>query len=136
MTKNRFPILEEENPLSKYRKEINSITKYNPELLYESLKTQYFRITLFNRKLPERITIDTNLFFLGKNEIFLNNIFIIEIKTDSYSKRSTFNNILKEMKIQSIPISKYCIGISLTNSKIKKNNFKPIINRINKIMES
>ena len=136
MTKNRFPLLEGENPLLKYGKEISSITKYNSNLLYESLKTQYYRITLFNRNSPERVTIDTNLIFSGEVEKRLNDIFIIEIKTDFYSNRSVFNNILKEMKIQSIPFSKYCIGISLTNSKIKKNNFKPIMNRINKIMEN
>ena len=66
----------------------------------------------------------------------MNNIFIIELKTDHYLNRSIFNDTLKEMRIKSIPFSKYCIGISLTKNNIKKNNFKQIINRINKIMEN
>ena len=134
--KNRFPIKDGQDPLLIYAEKINALTKYNPESLYKSLKTEYYRTTFFNRDLPERITVDTNLLFSGEIEKKLSKIFVIELKTNSYSNRSTFSNMLKEMRIHPIPFSKYCTGISLTNSEIKKNNFKQIIYKINKIMEN
>ena len=93
----------------------------------------YTRITLVNKHLPERLTIDTNLFFkFSDKEVSLPEIVIAELKQDKSSK-SFFAQLMNKYRIKRASISKYCYGVIFLYEHIKLNNFKPNLIILNKI---
>ena len=129
----RLPnILSEINPDRKnvvqsyIRKEINDINLI--------LKNNFSRITLVNKKFTERVTIDMNLSFQDENqEIKLDNVVIVEVKQSKTSIASPITKYFKENTIRQQSISKYIYGVVSLMPMIKKNNFLPIIKKINNL---
>lgn len=108
----------------------------DPSDLSIKLTVTYNRITLVNKKLEEKITLDTNLYFKNcVRERGLKGIVIAEQKTSRYSDTSEFSLLMKESGIHEIKISKYCTGTILTNPDIKYNRFKSKLLYINKILK-
>jgi len=102
--------------------------------LVQSLQNEFSRITLVNEETPERITIDCNLSFLVSKgaTIELPQLCILEIKRNQNTKNRLLDSILKELKIYPMRFSKYCIGLSLLETKVKNNRFKPVIHQLRK----
>lgn len=106
----------------------------NSDELFPSLKIKYNRITLVHKNLNERVTIDTQLEFDNfQNTYSFNNIVIAEVKRNSYSEHTTFLKLLHQHHIREGGLSKYCTGVALTYSNIKKNNFLPKLRYFEKI---
>jgi hypothetical protein len=57
---------------------------------------------------------------------------ILEIKRNQNTKNRLLDSILKELKIYPMRFSKYCIGLSLLETKVKNNRFKPVIHQLRK----
>jgi len=109
--------------------------KYAPETLLPRLESRFYRITLVNRKKTERLTIDLNLSFFNPQddaEKQLDDLVIVELKQEGHQP-SFAKNILSDLKIRPIAISKYCLGTVMTVPDIKSNLFKEKIIQINKI---
>jgi hypothetical protein len=68
----------------------------------------------------------------NEKEIVLNNLVIIEIKQSKTARPPMIVNVMKESKIRKQGFSKYCIGRSLLEENIKKNNFKSLLIKIRK----
>lgn len=94
--------------------------------LEPKVSTSFNRITLVNKKLTERITIDHNLYFEnGRVHKDLPKLAIAEIKrSNANGNISNFTQILDEMGIAPRGLSKYCIGRVLTDQSVKYNRFK------------
>jgi hypothetical protein len=94
--------------------------------LEPKIYTSFLRITLVNKELTERITIDHNLYFEnGRIHRDLPKLAIAEIKrSNSNGHISYFIRILEDMGIGPRGLSKYCIGRVLTDDSIKYNRFK------------
>lgn len=96
---------------------------------------RFRRITLVNREMTERVTIDVDLGYsdisLGKR-VFLPGLVIVEVKQERFSA-SVMKRELKELRVKSRGISKYCLGISLLGLSGKTNNYKRKIRIIQKI---
>ncbi|MBU2950083.1 polyphosphate polymerase domain-containing protein [Tamlana agarivorans] len=92
------------------------------------------RITLVNKVAKERLTIDLNLVF-NKSGSFksYNNLVIIEVKQERFSRSSPVVQQLKLKQINPYSISKYCIGMLSLYNDLKYNRFKKKLIRINKI---
>ena len=91
------------------------------------------RFTMVNNDFTERVTVDICPGFKNSDkEITLNNLVIIEIKRDKSNDKSLITKTLREYKIRRQGFSKYCIGRSLLEEDIKKNNFKPLLLKISK----
>ena len=64
----------------------------------------------------------------------------IEVKTKKSSEAirnaDSATQVLREMKISRTDLSKYCIGLVLTKSKVKYNRFKRKILLINRLVDS
>ncbi len=103
--------------------------------LEPKMYTSFQRITLVNKGMTERVTIDFNLKFENhKKSRDLPNIAIAEIKKGlNGSKGSKFMEVLGALGIQSNSMSKYCIGRVLTDDDIKYNQFKKKLLIINKL---
>jgi len=110
---------------------------YEASRLIPHIKNNFHRITLVDNKLSERVTLDiemtsTNL-INGKTQN-MDGLVIVEMKQDG-ACNSLFGDYLKELKIKSGSMSKYCMGMVLLNPELKYNRFKQKIGIITKIIE-
>lgn len=95
--------------------------------LQPRLQNAFRRITLVNRQRTERITIDSGISFHNlatERDADASGLVIIEVKQDGNCP-SDFKRLLREARIQSHGLSKYCLGMLLTDDRIKYNRFKP-----------
>ncbi len=110
-------------------------TPYSGANLEAKIWSYYKRITLVNKQKTERLTIDLDLRFQNYNNhqlVEIPNVAIIEVKKDS-TAHSPALELLAEMKIRQSSMSKYCIGVALTEPNIKKNKLKNKLLMLNKI---
>lgn len=106
--------------------------------LSPSLETIFRRITLVNPAMTERLTVDTALRFRNPRtgrEASLGDAVIIELKQDGRAM-SPMKGILLDRRVKPVRISKYCIGITLTDRAVKSNRFKAKIRTIQKTIHS
>ena len=98
------------------------------------LETLFHRITLVNPALTERLTIDTQLCFknfrTGKGTT-LQDAVIIELKQDGRAD-SQMKNILLDLRVKPVRVSKYCIAVTLTDPQAKSGRFKEKVRYIEK----
>lgn len=108
-------------------------TPFNASELQAFTWTNFNRITLIHKTKPERVTIDTDpQWIYGEKALTLPSLVIAEVKRDKM-EISSFAVHLKEMHIQEIGFSKYCIGNAFLNSDLRYNLFKPTLLSIKKI---
>lgn len=103
--------------------------------LEAQIQNEFRRITLVDKELTERITLDTYLSFQNlstKQSETVEDLVIIEIKQDGDGK-SHFRQYLNEIRINSGSMSKYCLGMMLVNPDLKSNGFKNKLRKINKV---
>jgi len=115
---------------------LRSNLQYNPFTLCEKLENRFDRITLVNKGLTERLTIDMNLRFHNittGNYRFMDDIVIIELKRDGRVP-SPILALLKELRIKPQGFSKYCIGSAMTNDQLHCNRIKPRLHSIQRIL--
>ncbi len=107
---------------------------YTVDGLLPTLETIFRRITLVNPAMTERLTIDSCLGFINHRtgiESSLRNGVIIELKQDG-RVASPMRGILLEHRVKPFRISKYCIGVTLTDPGAKSNRFKLKVRKIEK----
>jgi hypothetical protein len=110
--------------------------RYGVDTLIPHMHNHFHRITLVNKGLTERLTIDTNLRFHNvatDNYRFLDNIVIIELKRDGRVP-SPILDMLKQLRIKPQGFSKYTIGSAMTNDCLHCNRLKPRLHTIERIM--
>jgi hypothetical protein len=109
-------------------------TGLSADMLHPSIWVYYTRITLVNKNLTERLTIDFDMYFKDINKQIKEypKIVIAELKQDR-TLRSAFTSMMHKDHIANFSISKYCLGIAEINQSVKKNNFKGKILQINKM---
>jgi hypothetical protein len=136
--KNRIVVPEESNQLD-FKGSSSFIQKYaayDDQLLWPKLGNNFIRVTMVNKDMSERVTIDYQLKFTDlkyHKQVSENNLCIIEIKRDYESKKSSFLSTLNEMKIYPGGFSKYCIGLAILNPEVKKNLFKQKMRELAKL---
>lgn len=109
--------------------------RYAPITLKEQIENNFERMTLVNKAKTERLTIDTNLRFhnlqTGKDTDF-GGLVVIELKRDG-AVPSPVLNMLRCLRIKPMGFSKYCMGMAMTNDRLKRNLFIPRLRRIAKM---
>lgn len=99
------------------------------------LENAFQRITLVNKAKTERITIDFGIRFhnhLSGCDAEVSDLVIIEVKQDG-SLPSKFKDLLRDAHVQRKGLSKYCLGMLLTDEHLKYNRFKQKIRYVNKL---
>lgn len=125
--------------LTHYGDFFNTFSQYRPEELLPQIENHFFRITLVNKEMTERITIDTNLEFhnlITLRDAKFENIGIIEWKRDGLKDSSRLGIILRDMRIRPTGFSKYCVGMAVTNPSLRQNRMKRKLRRIDRINSS
>ena len=108
---------------------------YRFEQISPRLRTTFTRITLVNKQKTERLTIDFNLSFTNLRsgvQVTYPEMVIVELKRDG-NVSSPMLNIMLELRIKPLKISKYCIGTALTTPEVKQNRFKAKIHKLHKL---
>ena len=103
--------------------------------LIPSLETVFRRITLVNEALTERLTIDTCVRFRNfrtASEKDLGQAVIIELKQDGRT-RSRMQEILLSHRVKPERMSKYCVGLVMTDPGLLPGKFKQKVRAIEKI---
>ena len=114
---------------------VSKITGLSPSQITPKLDLEFSRITLTDNNFNERLTIDANLSAKnGTSNKLFDQLIISEIKQNKYNPKSDFIRILRNLKIQEIRFSKYCMGLLHINNNLKYNRFKPRLLQINKIL--
>ena len=100
-----------------------------------SLYVNYRRISLWNRTTDERLTLDFDLHWQrpGQNKVVtLPHLFVAELKRDGNVYGSPFVRQAKKYGYRPKAMSKYCVGVCLTDDgTLKKNRFKPLLAELN-----
>jgi hypothetical protein len=101
----------------------------------ELILTNHFnRITFVNHAATERMTLDFNISFSdGIQEKSLGDIFVLEIKQSKCSSHSSIGDLIKANHIRQLGFSKYIYGILLLKEHVRKNNFLPLLKKINNL---
>lgn len=134
--KNRIPVADMDALVSESVDDfIRQQSPYLPAALSPRLENGFRRITLVNRGMTERLTIDLDLWFRNPQTSLVRQIedlVIIELKQDG-SMSSIAREVLTALQIRPVGISKYCLGAMLTNPALKRNRFKSKLIQINKV---
>jgi len=121
------------------QKEDEFLSKYSPyhsNELQPSLINEFSRLTLVNKNFKERCTIDLNLKFQkADKQIDLDNMVIVEIKSEGSASASPLAKALRNYRIKTAGFSKYCVGRTITDTEIKRNAFKSKIRSIEKTLQ-
>lgn len=108
----------------KDREFITQKSPYSCDDLVKVLENGFNRLMLVSRAMNERCTIDSSLRFRsGGGEVHLDDLVIVEVKTDGRS-HSAIIDALNQKRLRPSGFSKYCMGRSLTDNSLKQNNFK------------
>ena len=101
-------------------------------ILRSSLAMRYHRFTLVARQSSERVTVDSQLCFIGKSSLtrLHEDQLIIEVKSANGSGR--FDKLLRQNGFRPrTKLSKYCLGLCLTDQPTRSNNFLKRIRELN-----
>ena len=115
---------------------VNGNTPYPSDSLHECLENRFERITLVDKAMSERITIDSGIRFHNRAigiDADISKLLVIEVKHEVGAPMSDMERALHEMHILPRRMSKYCIGTALTDPSVKSNRFKEKLLYINKI---
>jgi hypothetical protein len=114
---------------------IAEITPYKIENISPRIINTYKRISLVNKNMKERVTLDFDLSFIQDGKVVkkLDFLGIAELKREDYSARSDFLKEAKILRLKENGFSKYCYGNVFLFDDIKKNRFKPGLLLLDKI---
>ena len=111
--------------------------RYDVEKLQPVLSNHFSRVTLVNKGMTERLTIDTGLNFhnvLNGSDKDMGQLVVIELKRDGLVY-SPVLQMLRQLRIQPHGFSKYCMGSALTGQDhLPINRFKCKLIEINKLV--
>ena len=116
---------------------VDENTPYPVASLHECLENSFERITLVDKGMSERITIDKGICFHNRAtgiDADISKILVIEVKHEVGAPMSDIERALHDMHVLPRRMSKYCIGTALTDPSAKRNRFKPKLLHIDKIM--
>mgnify|MGYP000052285767 CR=1 FL=1 len=120
----------------------NSFALKEPSAQLQAIQIgSYQRIALADEASSERVTFDLNLNFQSANKysdeaksnVHLPQMFIAELKQNKHNINSPFARLMARWEIRSNKFSKYCMGCSLVDPKLKANRFKPVLREMQKV---
>lgn len=108
-------------------------------VVHECVENRFERITLVDKTMRERVTIDRGIAFHNRAtgmDADISHLLVIEVKHEVGAPMSDIEKALHELHVLPRRMSKYCIGTALTDPSAKKNRFKPKLLYINKLKSS
>ncbi len=122
--------------VDRVRQFLNANTPYPVASLHSCLENRFQRITLVDKEMNQRVTIDSRILFHNHATQFnsdISHLLVIEVKHQADAPMSEIERTLHEMHILPRRMSKYCIGTALTDPGAKSNQFKEKLLYIEKL---
>ena len=136
-SKKRAPMVDANNmELTPYYEFLDRNSSFDPSSLIPHIENHFYRITLVDKSMTERVTIDSRLEFhnlITGQKSSLDKIGIIEWKRDGRKRDSELDRILKELRIHPCGFSKYCVGMAVTNPGLRQNRLKKKLRMIDRL---
>ena len=108
---------------------------FNYDSYVPKLANSFYRMALVSKLDQERLTIDLDLRFLSPSTQFaLPGVVITEVKQPRFSVHSAFIQQMRKAGRRPTSFSKYCVGVALAYPHIKRNEFKPLLLDIQKLI--
>lgn len=102
--------------------------------LEPQLWNHFTRLTFVHRTRNERLTIDHAMrFTLACTDRALEGICVAELKEARADRSSPFARLMRTTGVRPAGMSKYCIGMIMLHPGLKRNAFKPVLLRLDKI---
>ena len=114
---------------------LSGASPHSANTLLPCLENSFSRITLVDKAMHERVTIDQGIAFHNRATGLaadIGHILVIEVKHEQGAPVSDIERALHALHILPRRMSKYCIGTALTNPDVKVNRFKPKLLYIDK----
>ncbi len=111
---------------------------YDADSLVPHMHNFFNRMTLVNKSMTERLTIDTSLKFHNlrtDSDFETGPLVIVELKRDSHVFSPALE-ILRRLHIHPHGFSKYCMGAAMTNGALPVNRFKEKLRDVEKILNT
>jgi len=109
-------------------------TQFRYNELYPSVCVSFYRLTLVDTMMKERVTIDLDYEAYDKvRKEHFGQLIILEVKQEQ-NQHSKLKQFLKENSIYPASFSKYCFAISKLHPELKQNNFKMKYKHINELL--
>ena len=108
---------------------------FDVDALIPHMHNYFRRVTLVNKAMTERLTIDTQLQFhnlLTDADKDMGALVVVELKRDGLVFSPVLEK-LRQLRILPHGFSKYCMGAAMTNPGLPINNFKPKLIDVRKI---
>lgn len=107
------------------------------ETLKKAIRIKCKRITMVDKSLSERVTIDFDMSYNTGDNVWHEwpELVIAEVKQEK-SGHSPFIKIMFSKHIRQVSLSKYCFGIANYVNTVRKNNFKTKIRYVDKICKN
>lgn len=118
------------------RQFVDQNTPWPVASLHECLENRFERITLVDKGMSERVTIDRGICFHNRAtgiDADISRLLVIEVKHEVGAPASDIKRALHELHILPRRMSKYCIGTALTDPSAKSNRFKEKLLYIKKV---
>lgn len=115
---------------------VGESTPYPVASLHPCLENRFERITLVDKGMTERVTIDRGITFHNRatgRDADISRLLVIEVKHEVGAPMSDIERALHDLHVLPRRMSKYCIGTALTDPAAKYNRFKPKLLYIDKI---
>lgn len=115
---------------------VDENTPYPVASLHACLENRFERITLVDKGMSERVTIDRDISFHNRAtgiDADISSLLVIEVKHEVGAPMSDIERALHELHVLPRRMSKYCIGTALTDPRAKRNRFKEKLLYINKV---
>ncbi len=119
------------------REFLEKLCWYDIDSLQPALRNWFSRVTLVNKAMTERVTIDTGLRFhnyISGEDRALDDAVIVELKRDG-NQPSPLLSMLRDLRIQPHGFSKYCMGTALSNPQVKQNRLKEKLHYVDRLIE-
>jgi hypothetical protein len=114
---------------------MQSSTGFDTSQYHPVMYINFVRMTFVSKQLDERVTIDIDLHFKNANgQKDFPDLVIVEAKMGNGKKASSVVSAMKKFQVREKSISKYCLGVSMLVPGIKKNNFKPTLLYLSKLI--
>lgn len=108
----------------------------SPFALHECVENRFERITLVDKAMSERVTIDRGITFHNRAtgiDSSIAHLLVIEVKHQAGAPMSDIEKALHSLHVLPRRMSKYCIGTALTDPSAKYGRFKPKLLYIEKL---
>lgn len=135
--KHRMPVGELRSELTVFDKAfIHEHTLLDFDLA-PAIVNSFSRITLVHKTKPERLTFDLELAFKNSSgsNLDIPNLVIAELKQEKFDRTSLFPAHMKVNLLRPGQISKYCLGVALLESTVKKNEIKQKIKKLSTLTD-